>query len=130
MEKNLKEKIKQFHSSAFMWLTGQFTKFLMRPKPSLEQEIKLQKEFLKSSRTVGLVWVTNAKLSLKLIDSSHKHRIHVRRTDKKIEADYVDLKEYIDEAEKFFALDSNDKSAKTIYLMTDEPNVIAEAKSK
>jgi hypothetical protein len=61
-------------------------------------------------------------------------RIHVRRTDKNSEADFLPLSAYLDKANEYFQLHEEIKQQtianKTIYLLTDEPDVIEEAVQK
>ncbi len=58
----------------------------------------------------------------------------MRRTDKGTEADFYPIERYLQEAERFFEihqrLNPDSKFFKTIYIATDDPNVITEMISK
>jgi len=62
-------------------------------------------------------------------------RLHVRRTDKSIEdsVQYQHLENYMIHAMKWYQCNFEEKGIKVekkIYLATDEPDIIAEAKTK
>ncbi|XP_053381682.1 alpha-(1,6)-fucosyltransferase-like [Mercenaria mercenaria] len=58
-------------------------------------------------------------------------QIHVRRTDKKIEADYHRLEEYMDHADKWYNMHLKILSqSRYVYLTTDDPDVLKEAENK
>ena len=59
-------------------------------------------------------------------------RIHVRRTDKNKEERYHDLDEYMVQVEEWYRSygRTNKVDKKRIFIATDEPKVIAEAKTK
>ncbi len=41
VDRNLRLRIKQFHDFPSLWLTGQALKYLMRPEPSFEKQLRL-----------------------------------------------------------------------------------------
>jgi hypothetical protein len=62
-------------------------------------------------------------------------RIQVRRTDKGQEADFLPLNKYLQKADELFKLheeiqSNNKKFERTIFLMTDDEDVINEALAK
>jgi hypothetical protein len=60
--------------------------------------------------------------------------MHIRRTDKKLEAKYYPIEDYFKYAEGFFQIQERRNVGTTIkrrvYIATDEPDVIDEAKKK
>ena len=61
-------------------------------------------------------------------------RVHVRRTDKKAEASYHKVEEYMRHVEDWFRLREKINQApvkeRRVYLATDEPTVLMEARRK
>uniref|UniRef100_A0A803VW66 Alpha-(1,6)-fucosyltransferase n=1 Tax=Ficedula albicollis TaxID=59894 RepID=A0A803VW66_FICAL len=101
------------HGDPAVWWVSQFVKYLIRPQPWLEKEIE------EATRKLGF-----------------KHPVigvHVRRTDKVgTEAAFHPIEEYMVHVEERFELLARrmhvDK--KRVYLATDDPSLLQEAKSK
>lgn len=95
-----------------MWWAGQLLSYLTRPNESFRKII--------NDKTVELKFKNSCV------------GVHVRRTDKVgTEAAFHSLKEYMDEVEQFFKIQtiSESKSShKCVYLATDEISVLKEAK--
>ena len=62
----------------------------------------------------------------------HVRSIHVRRTDKNTEEKYHDLDEYMTQVEQWYQsyARTNKVEKKRLFIATDEPSVIKEAKAK
>ncbi|XP_069773480.1 alpha-(1,6)-fucosyltransferase isoform X2 [Narcine bancroftii] len=110
---DLAGRLTHLHGDPSVWWVSQFVKYLIRPQSWLEKEIE------DATRKLGF-----------------RHPIigvHVRRTDKVgTEAAYHPIEEYmahVEEHYKFLARKIKvDK--KRVYLATDDPNLLQEAKSK
>ncbi|XP_072896289.1 alpha-(1,6)-fucosyltransferase isoform X1 [Hemitrygon akajei] len=110
---DLADRLTHLHGDPSVWWVSQFVKYLIRPQSWLEKEIE------EATRKLGF-----------------RHPIigvHVRRTDKVgTEAAYHPIEEYmahVEEHYKFLARKTVvDK--KRVYLATDDPNLLQEAKSK
>jgi len=90
------------------WWVGQLVGYLMRPNETVERILsEVEKRIDFSSPIVGL---------------------HVRRTDKAVEAGPTLIEEYMEMAEMWFRKYemSHPPTKRRIYLATDEPNVIRE----
>jgi glycoprotein 6-alpha-L-fucosyltransferase len=101
----------QFHGNPFAWFAGQFFLYLTRPNEKFKQFLADRKKALNITRPyVG---------------------IHVRRTDKIKEEKYHDLDEYMVHVEEWYQSygRTNKMDKKRIFIATDEPKVIAEAKA-
>jgi glycoprotein 6-alpha-L-fucosyltransferase len=102
----------KFHSNPFAWFAGQFFLYLSRPNENFKKFLEDRKKTLNITRPyVG---------------------IHVRRTDKNKEERYHDLDEYMVQVEEWYRSygRTNKVDKKRIFIATDEPKVIAEAKTK
>lgn len=106
-------RLTHLHGDPSVWWVSQFVKYLIRPQSWLEKEIE------DATRKLGF-----------------KHPIigvHVRRTDKVgTEAAYHTIEEYmahVEEHYKFLAR-KVEIDKKRVYLATDDPNLLQEAKSK
>uniref|UniRef100_A0A3Q3X5C2 Alpha-(1,6)-fucosyltransferase n=1 Tax=Mola mola TaxID=94237 RepID=A0A3Q3X5C2_MOLML len=110
---DLAPRLHRLHGDPSVWWVSQFVKYLVRPQAWLEKEIQQ----------------TMAKLGF-------KHPIigvHVRRTDKVgTEAAFHPIEEYMQHVEEQFQLLARrvhvDK--KRVYLATDDPSLLQEAKTK
>lgn len=106
------EELKRVHDNPFVWWLGQVLIYLTRPNEALKKMI---------SDKAGALGFKNRCVG-----------VHVRRTDKLTsEAKLHPLKEYMDEVEKFFKIQSIDKPGnvdKCVYLASDEITVLQEAK--
>uniref|UniRef100_H3D3V5 Alpha-(1,6)-fucosyltransferase n=1 Tax=Tetraodon nigroviridis TaxID=99883 RepID=H3D3V5_TETNG len=110
---DLAPRLQRLHGDPSVWWVSQFVKYLVRPQAWLEKEIQQ----------------STAKLGF-------KHPIvgvHVRRTDKVgTEAAFHPIEEYMIHVEEQFQLLARrvhiDK--KRVYLATDDPSLLQEAKNK
>ncbi|XP_006632780.1 alpha-(1,6)-fucosyltransferase isoform X1 [Lepisosteus oculatus] len=110
---DLADRLDRLHGDPSVWWVSQFVKYLIRPQSWLEKEIE------EATRKLGF-----------------KHPIigvHVRRTDKVgTEAAFHPIEEYMVHVEEHFqslALRTHvDK--KRVYLATDDPSLLQEAKAK
>ncbi|EMP40970.1 Alpha-(1,6)-fucosyltransferase [Chelonia mydas] len=110
---DLADRLIRVHGDPAVWWVSQFVKYLIRPQPWLEKEIE------EATRKLGF-----------------KHPVigvHVRRTDKVgTEAAFHPIEEYMVHVEERFQLLARrmhiDK--KRVYLATDDPSLLQEAKSK
>uniref|UniRef100_UPI00398F397B alpha-(1,6)-fucosyltransferase isoform X2 n=1 Tax=Pristiophorus japonicus TaxID=55135 RepID=UPI00398F397B len=110
---DLAGRLTHLHGDPSVWWVSQFVKYLMRPQSWLEKEIE------EATRKLGF-----------------RHPIigvHVRRTDKVgTEAAYHPIEEYmvlVEEHYKFLAR-KTEIDKKRVYLATDDPTLLQEAKSK
>ncbi|KQL59258.1 alpha-(1,6)-fucosyltransferase-like isoform X1 [Amazona aestiva] len=109
---DLADRLIRVHGDPAVWWVSQFVKYLIRPQPWLEKEIE------EATRKLGF-----------------KHPVigvHVRRTDKVgTEAAFHPIEEYMVHVEERFELLARrmhvDK--KRVYLATDDPSLLQEAKS-
>ncbi|KAM3918065.1 alpha-(1,6)-fucosyltransferase isoform 1-T2 [Leptodactylus fuscus] len=110
---DLADRLIRLHGDPAVWWVSQFVKYLIRPQPWLEKEIE------EATKKLGF-----------------KHPVigvHVRRTDKVgTEAAFHPIEEYMVHVEEHFQLLARriqiDK--KRVYLATDDPGLLQEAKSK
>ncbi|KAE8587810.1 hypothetical protein XENTR_v10022117 [Xenopus tropicalis] len=110
---DLADRLIRLHGDPAVWWVSQFVKYLIRPQPWLEKEIE------ESTKKLGF-----------------KHPVigvHVRRTDKVgTEAAFHPIEEYMVHVEEHFQLLARrmqiDK--KRVYLATDDPTLLQEAKAK
>uniref|UniRef100_A0A8D0H842 Alpha-(1,6)-fucosyltransferase n=1 Tax=Sphenodon punctatus TaxID=8508 RepID=A0A8D0H842_SPHPU len=113
IQEDLADRLIRVHGDPAVWWVSQFVKYLIRPQPWLEKEIE------EATRKLGF-----------------KHPVigvHVRRTDKVgTEAAFHPIEEYMVHVEERFQLLARrmriDK--KRVYLATDDPSLLQEAKSK
>ncbi|XP_045211518.1 alpha-(1,6)-fucosyltransferase-like [Mercenaria mercenaria] len=112
LPKYITDVIEHFHSNPSLWWAGQIATYILRPNKRLQHLIAKKKRELRFQNvSVGL---------------------HVRRTDKISEALYHNLTEYMKFAEKWY-IAYEKRAGKTgirrkIYLATDDPSVVTEAR--
>ncbi|CAH1790772.1 unnamed protein product, partial [Owenia fusiformis] len=110
---DLAPRLIRLHGNPFVWWVGQFMKYLLRPQASLAEDMAETKDKLGfESPIVG---------------------VHVRRTDKVgTEAAFHSIDEYMVHVEEYYARLARRQTVhrKRVYLATDEPNLLAEAKQK
>ncbi|MCJ8743856.1 hypothetical protein PDJAM_G00099110 [Pangasius djambal] len=110
---DLAPRLQRLHGDPSVWWVSQFVKYLVRPQPWLEKEMQ--------------------EAGIKL---GFKHPIigvHVRRTDKVgTEAAFHPIEEYMLHVEEQFQLMAQrmQLDKKRVYLATDDPSLLQEAKSK
>ncbi|CAM9841230.1 alpha-(1,6)-fucosyltransferase [Lampetra fluviatilis] len=110
---DLWERVSRLHGDPSVWWVSQFIKFLVRPQPQLEQEIQQNAEKMGFEHPIV--------------------GVHVRRTDKVgTEAAFHAIEEYMSHVEEHFELlaRSAPVEVKRVYLATDDPGLLAEAKAK
>lgn len=100
------------HADPYAWWYGQIVSYIFRLQNTTRQAIENFKK-----------------------KSGYKHPIvamHIRRTDKKREAAYHDVREYMQHAEEFYnrLTLKGEAIQRRIFIATDEPAVIGEVKSK
>ncbi|XP_072122491.1 alpha-(1,6)-fucosyltransferase isoform X2 [Mobula birostris] len=110
---DLADRLTHLHGDPSVWWVSQFVKYLIRPQSWLEKEIE------EATRKLGF-----------------RHPIigvHVRRTDKVgTEAAYHPIEEYMAHVEDHYKFLARKMvvDKKRVYLATDDPNLLQEAKSK
>ncbi|KAB0341071.1 hypothetical protein FD755_013894 [Muntiacus reevesi] len=110
---DLADRLVRVHGDPAVWWVSQFVKYLIRPQPWLEKEIE------EATRKLGF-----------------KHPVigvHVRRTDKVgTEAAFHPIEEYMVHVEEHFQLLARRMQVdkKRVYLATDDPSLLKEAKTK
>ncbi|XP_007886281.2 alpha-(1,6)-fucosyltransferase [Callorhinchus milii] len=110
---DLADRLTHLHGDPSAWWVSQFVKYLIRPQSWLEKETE------EATRKLGF-----------------KHPIigvHVRRTDKVgTEAAYHPIEEYMVHVEEHYKLlaRKTEIDRKRVYLATDDPTLLQEAKSK
>jgi len=106
----LREQVEVFHGKPPVWWIGQFIRFLWKPNQGV------RKEFEKIKMKHPIVGV------------------HVRRTDKSSEAKFYNIENYMVHVEDWYrnySLKFPGKTFnKTVYLATDTPKVLSEARKK
>ncbi|XP_066550555.1 alpha-(1,6)-fucosyltransferase isoform X2 [Amia ocellicauda] len=110
---DLADRLDRLHGDPSVWWVSQFVKYLIRPQAWLEKEID------EATRKLGF-----------------KHPIigvHVRRTDKVgTEAAFHPIEEYMVHVEEHFQRLARNMHVdkKRVYLATDDPSLLQEAKAK
>ncbi|ELW70847.1 Alpha-(1,6)-fucosyltransferase [Tupaia chinensis] len=110
---DLADRLVRVHGDPAVWWVSQFVKYLIRPQPWLEKEIE------EATKKLGF-----------------KHPVigvHVRRTDKVgTEAAFHPIEEYMVHVEEHFQLLARRMQVdkKRVYLATDDPSLLKEAKTK
>lgn len=111
--RDLSERLIRLHGHPFVWWLGQFLKYLIRPQPALADDIEATRQRLHfKNPIVG---------------------IHIRRTDKiGSEAAYHSLDEYMTYVNDYYRQRDMIRTIgqRRVYLASDDPNVIKEAKDK
>lgn len=112
---DLAPQLKRLHPNPSAWWIAQFIQYIVRFKPSVEKMLleALQKFQMANLYTVG---------------------VQVRRTDKNSEAKPRKLEEYMEKVKQHFEDRYKNcklcrRARRRIYLATDEPKVIAEARA-
>ena len=110
---DLAPRLTRLHGHPIVWWIGQFLKYMLRPQPDLQKDIDETKERLGfKSPIVG---------------------VHVRRTDKVgTEAAFHSMEEYMLHVDNFYEMLEKRQAVaqRRIYLATDDPNLLMEAKQK
>ncbi|ESO93492.1 hypothetical protein LOTGIDRAFT_178508 [Lottia gigantea] len=110
---DLAERLSRVHGDPSVWWIGQMVRYLTRPQPELADDLKRTKHRLEfKSPIVG---------------------VHVRRTDKVgVEAAFHSIDEYMIHVQEYF--DKREMiepiSQRRVYLATDEPSLLTEAREK
>ncbi|CAH1371450.1 hypothetical protein MTP99_012929 [Tenebrio molitor] len=110
---DLAPRLTRLHGDPIVWWVGQILKYLLRPQP----------------KTASIIQETMTHIGFKRPIVG----VHVRRTDKVgTEAAYHGIEEYMTVVEEYYKqLELKETvSQRRIYLATDDPKVIADAKSK
>ncbi len=97
----------------FDWISGQMARFLLNMQPGVRDRVRHE--------------IRRMNISHPIVG------MHVRRTDKIIEASYQPLDEYFDAAELYFSqLDSSSggRVQRRVLIATDELSVIQEARQR
>ncbi|XP_060562738.1 alpha-(1,6)-fucosyltransferase-like [Ruditapes philippinarum] len=99
-------RIKQFNPNPSLWWAGQIALYVFKPTKSFKHFLdKRQKEFGIENVFVG---------------------VHIRRTDKINEANYVNISKYMDVVEQWYTMyeKSHTGVERKVFLATDEPDVV------
>uniref|UniRef100_A0A131YZ78 Alpha-(1,6)-fucosyltransferase n=1 Tax=Rhipicephalus appendiculatus TaxID=34631 RepID=A0A131YZ78_RHIAP len=111
---DLAARITRLHGQPGLWWVSQVLGYLLRPQPSL------QSFFDKAARDMGFKGPVVG--------------VHVRRTDKVgTEADFHGIEEYMEYVADYFerlALKGGAVPRRRVYLATDDPKLLGEARSK
>ena len=134
--RDLSDRMIRLHGDPQVWWIGQFMKFLLRYQPDTQKMLDEAKEKMKfQNPVVGCVYALFAFIfSILKNEFSVSCSVHVRRTDKVgTEAAFHSIDEYMLHVGDFFdQLEMKEKIAVTrrVYLASDDPSVIPEAKKK
>ncbi|XP_023582068.1 alpha-(1,6)-fucosyltransferase isoform X5 [Trichechus manatus latirostris] len=110
---DLADRLIRVHGDPAVWWVSQFVKYLIRPQPWLEKEIE------EATKKLGFQHPVIG--------------VHVRRTDKVgTEAAFHPIEEYMVHVEEHFQLLARRMQVdkKRVYLATDDPSLLKEAKTK
>jgi glycoprotein 6-alpha-L-fucosyltransferase len=111
--KDIAPRLMRLHGSPIVWWIGQFLKYTLRPQEQLAQDIdQVKRKLGYKNPIVG---------------------VHVRRTDKVgTEAAFHGIEEYMTHVKEYYdLLERRQKVDKRrIYLATDDPNLLTEARNK
>ncbi|XP_012276842.1 alpha-(1,6)-fucosyltransferase [Orussus abietinus] len=108
---DLVPRLEKLHAQPLVWWVGQVLKYLMRPQENLKKVLDYSKEKLGFEKPIV--------------------GIHVRRTDKVgTEAAYHDIDEYMAKAEEYFDQLETKPSVKRVFIASDDPKVINNARSR
>ncbi len=105
---DIADRIIRLSPDPVVWFVGQFARFLMRPNAHFQE-------------------------ALDSMPGSVQAGIHVRRTDKWYENDYVDTDMYLDVVQERFDIQDakvGTGETKTLFVASDEPDVIKEIQRK
>nr|CAG4644667.1 EOG090X03KK [Leptodora kindtii] len=111
--RDLSEQITRLHGDPTVWWIGQFMKYLLRYQPDTDQMLNQAKETMKFQKPIV--------------------GVHIRRTDKVgTEAAYHSVEEYMQHVGEYYdRLEMKQKvDVRRVYLASDDPTVIPEAKTK
>ncbi|KAK7104050.1 alpha-(1,6)-fucosyltransferase-like [Littorina saxatilis] len=110
---DLAPRLNTFHGDPPVWWIGQMVRYLMRPNSHLQEEISSSKQRMGfKGPIVG---------------------VHIRRTDKVgVEAAFHGLDEYMQHVDAYFNQREHRESIpqRRVYLATDDPSVLADAKRR
>ncbi|XP_072032322.1 alpha-(1,6)-fucosyltransferase-like isoform X2 [Amphiura filiformis] len=113
---DLFERLTRLHGNPIVWWLGQILRFLLRPQPELEKDMKDTEERLGFGHPIV--------------------GVHVRRTDKVgTEAAFHGIEEYMSHVEEYFQryamhADPGKDLVKRVFLATDDPGLLPEAQKK
>ncbi|RKP17382.1 hypothetical protein ROZALSC1DRAFT_24264 [Rozella allomycis CSF55] len=113
MPEDLFDELKSIHGYPTVWWIGHLVSYILRPTLKTLEPMEDQKR----------LWAWQTPVV----------GVHIRRTDKiGLEAKYYSLDEYMEHVEKYFRKLESSQSVKVkaVFLATDEPQVIQEAKSR
>ncbi|KAK8735420.1 hypothetical protein OTU49_005381, partial [Cherax quadricarinatus] len=110
--KDISKRLIRLHGRPGVWWVGQFVKYLFRFQPNIKEMLKKKEKSIQFQHPIV--------------------GVHVRRTDKRSEAKYHYVKEYMEQVEEYFAglQIFNPNVTRRIYLSSDEPKVFEEVKKK
>ncbi|KAF4532303.1 hypothetical protein B566_EDAN010804 [Ephemera danica] len=111
--RDLAPRLSRLHGDPIVWWVGQFLRYLLRPQPSLTRMLDESAAKLGFQRPIV--------------------GVHIRRTDKVgTEAAFHPLEEYMQAVDEYYTqLElSQPVDKRRVYIATDDPNVITDAKNK
>ncbi|KAL0266815.1 UNVERIFIED_CONTAM: hypothetical protein PYX00_009258 [Menopon gallinae] len=111
---DLAPRLTRLHKMPIVWWIGQMLRYLMRPQPSTTDFLNYSKKRLKFQKPIV--------------------GVHIRRTDKiGTEAAFHPIEEYMKKVSDWYDQQENNNveiKSRRIFLATDDPKVIAEAREK
>lgn len=110
---DLEQELVTFHGDPSVWWIGQIVQYLFRPNTQLKEDIESTTKKMGFRNTIV--------------------GVHVRRTDKiNLEAAYHALDEYMKHVQEFYDQLERQQTlkARRVYLASDDPSVLTEAKNK
>ncbi|KAK7505522.1 hypothetical protein BaRGS_00003267 [Batillaria attramentaria] len=111
--KDLAPRLAAFHGDPGVWWLGQLIRYLMRPNQFLTEEINSAGEKMQFQKPIV--------------------GVHIRRTDKiAVEAAFHSLEEYMVQVDAYYNQREHheDIDKRRVYLATDDPSVLKEAREK
>jgi len=137
--------VEELHENPFLWWTGQFAKFTMRLTKEQTELVNKAKQKIGMDKwshpTVGYASL-HQHHSYKYYELIHfsninfVYRIHVRRTDKTVDAkgSWHELEEYFNATEivlnEFFNRFHDRYRSKTVFIASDDNTVLEEARQR
>lgn len=110
--RDIADRLMRFHGNPMVWWIGQLTKYLTRPNANMTEYFEKEQSLLRFKHPIV--------------------GVHIRRTDKIVEASYHTVSEYMEHVEEWFNI--YEKSLplyeRRVYLASDDLLVIEEAKRK
>lgn len=110
---DIASRLQRFHEMPSAWWVGQFISYMMRLQPEMQETIhQVQMQLNFSSPIVG---------------------VHVRRTDKKVEAKLFPLEDYMIHVENYYLfldLKAGVPVRRRVFLASEQSSLIMEAKKK